>query len=80
MRKFLKGVVINNSFSKTIVVRVILKKIKKKYPKTVNISKKYLVHDANNVCKLGDLVNIVECRPLSRLKKWIFFNNNCLLK
>jgi small subunit ribosomal protein S17 len=68
-RKF-KGVVISDKMNKTIVVRVDQVKIHPKYKKRYAVSKKYKVHDEKNQFKEDDKVEFVECRPLSKDKKW----------
>ena len=64
------GIVINNKMSKTIIVAVKIKIAHKKYGKILTKTKKYKVHDENNLCKVGDIVKIQETRPLSRTKFW----------
>ena len=64
------GIVISNKMQKTIVV-----KIEKRYPhpmysKTLIKTKKYLAHDEQESCKIGDQVLLQECRPLSKKKRW----------
>jgi len=68
-RKF-SGVVTSDKMDKTISVQVITVKRNQKYKKTYFISKKYKVHDEKNKFKNGDKVEFVECRPLSKDKKW----------
>ncbi len=70
IRKKFSGVVVSDKGEKTIVVKVERVKINKKYHKRYVVSKKYKVHDEKNVYKVGDLVNFVECRPISKDKKW----------
>ncbi|HOZ53374.1 MAG TPA: 30S ribosomal protein S17 [bacterium] len=70
IRKKFTGVVISDKSDKTIVVNVERVKINKKYKKRFVVSKKYKVHDEKNSCKVGDKVNFVECRPMSKDKKW----------
>lgn len=62
------GTVISTSMQKTIVVSVKNKYIHPIYSKIVIKTKKYLVHDENQISKIGDQVIIQECRPLSRNK------------
>jgi small subunit ribosomal protein S17 len=69
-RKERKGVVIRRSGDKTVIVRVERRKRHELYGKVMNLSAKFHVHDEKNVAKVGDLVRIVETRPLSRLKRW----------
>lgn len=69
-RKRLTGVVISDGMDKT--VKVLVSRIKKdrRYGKYLKSQKKYLAHDPQNSCKVGDKVRIVESRPLSKLKRW----------
>ena len=55
---------------KTAVVLIASRKLHRLYKKTINESKKLKVHDEKNECKVGDTVRIIECRPLSRDKRW----------
>lgn len=68
-RKF-NGIVVSDKSAKTIVVNVESVKIHPKYQKRYTVSRKYKVHDENNKFKVGDKVTFVECRPLSRDKRW----------
>lgn len=68
-RKF-EGVVASNKADKTIVVRVDRIKKHPKYKKRYTVSKKYKVHDEKNQFREGDKVSFVECRPLSKEKRW----------
>jgi small subunit ribosomal protein S17 len=68
-RKF-SGQVVSTAMTKTIVVKVDSMKMHEKYQKRFRSSKKYHVHDEKNVAKVGDVVSFVECRPLSKTKKW----------
>lgn len=68
-RKF-TGVVVSDKNDKTIVVKVESVKIHPKYKKRYTVSRKYKVHDEKNVYKNGDKVSFIECRPLSRDKRW----------
>ncbi len=69
IKKF-EGMVISDKMDKTIVVGVDIAKKHRKYNKKYTVSKKYKVHDEKNQFKNGDKVNFVECRPLSKDKKW----------
>jgi len=69
-RKERIGVVISDKMNKTRVVLVERFYIHPKYKKEVKARKKYYVHDENNECKVGDVVRIMETRPLSKLKRW----------
>jgi small subunit ribosomal protein S17 len=69
-RKEQRGVVVSSAMDKTIVVRVDTVKPHPRYKKVVRRSKRFHAHDADNVAKVGDVVRIVESRPLSSLKRW----------
>lgn len=68
-RKF-EGLVVSCKNSKTIGVEVKTTKLHPKYLKRFIVSKKYQVHDENNEYQKGEKVAFVECRPISRLKRW----------
>jgi len=68
-RKF-NGVVVSDKNDKTIVVKVESVKKHPKYQKRYVVSRKYKVHDETNKYHVGDKVTFVECRPLSRDKRW----------
>lgn len=69
-KKVLTGVVVSDKMDKTVVVRVERRVKHPLYKKYVRRHKKYYAHDPKNECKVGDLVEIIESRPLSRLKRW----------
>ncbi len=69
-RKVYQGRVVSDKMDKTIVVVVETRKTHKKYGKRVKYSKKYVAHDENNVAKTGDIVKIMETRPLSATKRF----------
>jgi small subunit ribosomal protein S17 len=56
--------------NKTIVVRVDSMVMHKLYHRFVQRSKNFMAHDEENTCQVGDRVQIAECRPLSRRKRW----------
>ena len=68
MRKTLEGIVVSNKMSKTIVVAVEDSVSHWLYKKTIKRTKKYKAHDENNEAKIGDKVEIIETRPLSKDK------------
>jgi len=70
MKKKLKGTVVSNKMSKTIVVAVERIKVHPKYKKRYKVHKKYKAHDEKGEFKIGDKVVIEETRPLSKEKKW----------
>ena len=69
-RKTRQGAVISNGMDKSIVVLVERKVRHKLYGKFIRQRVKYMAHDAANECKVGDIVLIEECRPLSKNKRW----------
>jgi small subunit ribosomal protein S17 len=69
-RKERIGVVVSDKMNKSIVVKVERKFIHSVYGRTVRLNTKYVAHDENNECKIGDTVKIVETRPLSKTKRW----------
>ncbi|MBQ9369857.1 MAG: 30S ribosomal protein S17 [Clostridia bacterium] len=70
LRKSRVGMVVSDKMDKTIVVAVEVKYKHPLYKKTVRITNKYKVHDENNDAHIGDTVEIVETRPLSKEKRW----------
>lgn len=70
LRKDRIGYVTSNSMDKSIVVRIEGKQKHPMYGKFINISKKFHAHDEKNECNEGDLVRIMETRPLSKTKNW----------
>ena len=69
-RKRLVGTVIGNRMNKTAVILVERLTRHSTYKKYVRRRAKYLAHDAGNICGIGDKVRIVECRPISKRKRW----------
>lgn len=69
-RKVYQGRVVSDKNDKTIIVVVETRKTHKMYGKRVKYSKKYTAHDENNVAKTGDIVRIMETRPLSATKRF----------
>jgi small subunit ribosomal protein S17 len=65
-----QGTVVSAAMDKTIVVRVDTVKIHPRYKKVIRRSTKFHAHDEQNEAKVGDVVLIVETRPLSRMKRW----------
>jgi small subunit ribosomal protein S17 len=69
-RKVRTGVVISNKMDKTVVVEVSRTVMHPVYKKFVRRRKRFMAHDEENRCQIGDQVMIVETRPLSRHKNW----------
>jgi small subunit ribosomal protein S17 len=70
LRKERVGVVVSNKMDKTISIAVERRLKHPIYGKFVKKTKKFMAHDENNECQVGDLVRIMETRPLSRHKRW----------
>lgn len=64
------GTVVSDAMDKTVVVEVRRVMMHPLYHRFVQRSRKFMAHDEANQCKAGDQVQIVECRPLSRHKRW----------
>ena len=64
-KKVKQGTVVSDKMDKTVVVQVAEHKPHKKYKKAMIFTKNYKVHDENNTSKVGDVVTIVESRPIS---------------
>jgi small subunit ribosomal protein S17 len=69
-RRLQVGVVVSDKMDKTVVVKVDRLVKHSLYNKYIKRSVKYKVHDEKNSCKMGDRVQIIECRPLSKDKRW----------
>ena len=69
-RRVLQGTVVSDKMDKTVVVSVERRVMHPIYKKFIRRSKKYHAHDENNQHKVGDVVAIRECRPLSKTKCW----------
>lgn len=68
--KVREGIVVSDKMQKTVVVAVATMTRHPLYKKTIRRLKRYLVHDAEEACQVGDRVRIVESRPFSRHKRW----------
>ena len=65
-----RGVVVSDAMDKTIVVKVDTVKAHPRYKKVIRRSSKFHAHDEQNAAKVGDVVRIVETRPISKQKNW----------
>ena len=70
LRKSRTGIVVSNKMDKTIVVAVRDNVVHPMYGKIIKRTLKVHAHDENNECGIGDIVNIMETRPLSKTKRW----------
>ena len=69
-KRIMQGVVVSDKMEKSVVVNVERKTQHPLYKKFIRRSKKYLAHDESNKIKEGDIVQIQECRPISKRKTW----------
>ncbi|MDD5672870.1 MAG: 30S ribosomal protein S17 [Chitinivibrionales bacterium] len=69
-RKVRTGVVVSDVMDKTVIVTVTRRVTHAKYGKILRKNKKFVAHDEKNECKVGDVVTIIETRPLSKTKRW----------
>jgi small subunit ribosomal protein S17 len=69
-KRILQGVVVSDKGQKTIIVKVERRMMHPVYKKFIRRSKKFAAHDENNVSKIGDIVRIRECAPISKTKTW----------
>ena len=69
-KRVLQGVVVSDKNAKTVVVKVERRFTHPVMGKTVRRSKKYHAHDESGAFKVGDVVRIQECKPISKLKSW----------
>lgn len=69
-RKIRTGTVVSNRMEKTVSVAIVRSYQHPLYKKVVRSTKKILAHDEENSCKVGDVVQMIESRPLSKRKRW----------
>lgn len=70
VKRILKGKVVSDKGKKTIVVQVSRRFAHPVFKKVITTNKKYYAHDEKEIAKVGDLVSIIESRPISKLKRW----------
>ena len=75
-RRVLSGRVVSDKMDKTCTVLVERRVMHPLYKKFIRKSKKYAAHDEDNVCKVGDMVRIIECPPISKRKTWTLVERN----
>ena len=75
-KRILTGTVVSSNTNKTIVVKVTRRVQHKLYKKIISQSKKYHAHDESNAFKVGDIVKIIESKPISKLKSWTVVYDN----
>ncbi len=69
-QRVIQGTVVSDKMDKTVVVSIERRKKHRLYHKVVSLTQRYKAHDETNQCRLGDMVRIEECRPLSKEKRW----------
>ena len=69
-KRVLTGTVVSNGAAQSVVVRISRRKKHRLYKKYRNLSKKVMAHDPGDDCQVGDLVRVIENRPLSKMKRW----------
>ncbi len=69
-KKVFVGIVVSDKMDKTVVVLTERLAQHSMYKKYIKKRKKFMAHDPQNICKIGDKVKIIECRPLSKKKRW----------
>ncbi len=74
-KRILQGTIVSDKGNKTVIVNVERRITHPIYKKTIRRSKRYAAHDEQNAYKVGDMVRIVECRPISKTKKWAVLEN-----
>ncbi len=75
-RRVMRGTVVSDKADKTVVVRVDRRVMHPLYKKVVRRSKRYAAHDDGNRFKIGDIVQICECAPISKRKRWIVLTDS----
>jgi len=70
-KRILQGVVVSDKGDKTVIVKVERRLKHPLYKKTIRSSKRYAAHDEANSRKIGDIVKIIESRPISKTKSWV---------
>ena len=74
-KRVLQGVVVSDKTDKTVVVKVERRFTHPVLKKTVRRSKNYQAHDETNQYKVGDVVSIEECKPISSTKSWVVLSS-----
>ncbi len=69
-RKIRTGTVVSNRMDKTVSVAIVRSFQHPLYKKVIRSTKKILAHDEQNNCKVGDVIQVIETRPISKRKRW----------
>jgi small subunit ribosomal protein S17 len=70
LRKQRTGIVVSNKMNKSIVIEIVRKVKHPIYGKFIKKTSRFMAHDENNECNIGDAVRIMETKPLSKNKQW----------
>ncbi|RZI46256.1 30S ribosomal protein S17 [Candidatus Finniella inopinata] len=70
-RRILQGIVVSDKGDKTLIVRVEKNVMHPLYKKNIKKHSRYATHDPDNKYKTGDMISIIESKPISKTKKWI---------
>jgi small subunit ribosomal protein S17 len=79
-KRILQGAVVSDKGNKTVIVKVERKIRHPLYNKIIRRSKNYAAHDETNSCKEGDLVRIIETKPISKTKSWVVLSDDAATK
>ena len=79
-RRVLQGTVVSDKANKTVTVLVERRVRHPIYKKYIRKSKKYAAHDETNSSKVGDVVSIIECAPISKSKRWVLVDETAAKK
>ncbi len=79
-RRVLQGTVVSDKGDKTVTIKVERRVMHPIYKKYIRTSKKYAAHDEQNRCKVGEAVSIIECRPISKRKRWMVVDEATAVK
>jgi len=74
-KRILQGTVVSNKADKSVTISVTRRYKHAAYKKYVTSTKKYTAHDPNNKCNIGDVISIVEHKPISKTKRWLVVEN-----
>jgi len=69
-KRIMQGTVVSDKSDKTVVISVVRKVKHPVYKKYITRRKKYTAHDPSNKCKIGDVISIIETKPISKSKRW----------
>ena len=75
-KRILNGEVVSDKNNKTVIVKVTRKYLHPLYKKILKSTKRYAAHDEHNKCKVGDVVRIIESRPISATKTWVVMDSD----